>query len=180
MTISTIFQIEIPRRSTECFHCIALFTPGMVFNSVLKDSSEKGVYVRQDYCSTCWKKLEPQISREAISTWKSKVLHKKSVSNLPLQRDERAMFLLKEAIKDQNNIDCSEVFVLAIYLARKRLIHWRHDLILDDGQQASIYEISHTEEMLCIKKVPLSSLNIEEIQYKLAAKMMINHESNIR
>lgn len=171
MNHSAILHIEIPKRSIACTHCQERLTLGMEFHSTLKDSSDEGCYIRQDYCLVCWEKLSSQIDLEVIrSTWKSKIPTKKDASDLPKQRDARAMHLLKEALTRQGIDDYAEAFVLTMYLARKRLIYFRQDLLLEDGQKASLYEVAQTEEMLCVRRITLSTLQIEKIQVALAAK----------
>lgn len=171
MNTSAIFHIEIPKRSAMCTHCQKFFTPGMEFHSILKEGTEEGVYIRQDYCLACWDSLTKQMTYEDVrTTWKSKIPAKKDVSDLPRQRDARAMYLLKEALLRDGVENYAEAFVLTMYLARKRLIYFRRDLILGDGQEASIYEVAQSEETLCVRKVPLSTLQIDKIQSELASK----------
>lgn len=171
MSSHIAFQIEIPKRNTICTHCQKLLAPGMEFHSTLRGCSEEGGCIRQDYCLNCWENLASQNALEAArSTWKSKVPTKKEASCLPKQRDARAMCLLREALLRNGIDDHGEAFVLTLYLARKRLIYFRQDLLLEDGQKASIYEVAQTEEMLCVRKVASSALQIEKIQRELAAK----------
>lgn len=171
MSTSAIFHIKIPRRSAACAQCQKSFISGMEFFSLLKEGAEEGIYIRQDYCLMCWEKLAQQKTLEDVrTTWKSKIPAKKEVSDLPRQRDARAMYLLKEALLRDGIENDAEAFVLTMYLARKRLIYFRRDLVLKDGQEASIYEVAQTEEMLCVRKVPLSTLQIDKIQCELALK----------
>lgn len=171
MSSLSIFKIEIPKRNSLCAQGQEPFTSDMEFYSVLRDGVEEGVYIREDYCLKCWEKLSAENTLENIrSTWKSKVPVKKEVSELPKERDARAMYLLKEALLRQEPDDIAEAFILAMYLARKRIIYFRRDLVLADGQNASIYEVSQTEEMLCIPKMALSVLQIEKVQRALAVK----------
>lgn len=170
MNHSAIFTIEIPKRNSVCARGQETLLPGMEFYSILKESSEGG-YIREDYCLACWKHISSEIDLNMIrSLWKSKVPTKKEVSELPKQRDARAMYLLKDALTRQSVQDYQEAFLLAMYLARKRLIYFRQDLILEDGYPASLYEVAETEEMLCVRKVNLSTLEIETLQPILAAK----------
>lgn len=174
MSTPAIFHIEIPKRSSICVQCKKSFFSGMEFHSLLKEGIEEGIYTRQDYCVFCWEKVSQQMTLEDIrTTWKSKVPAKKAISDLPRQRDARAMYLLKEALLHNYIENVAEAFVLTMYLARKRLIYFRKDLILEDGQEASIYEVAQTEEMLCVRKVPLSTLHIDKIQSELASKFKL-------
>jgi len=63
-----------------------------------------------------------------------------------------------------------QAFVLAIYLERKRLLFFRRE-IEQEGHSMNLYEVAETEEMLCVKKVPLSALQIDKVQRELAKKL---------
>jgi len=171
MTAKTPFQIEIPRRATACLHGQEPFVGGMEYYSVLMDGPSEGIYQRQDYCSQCWDKLSKEKALPPNqSSWKSNVPLKKEASDLPKQRDARALYLLKEAIKSQEPADCEEAFVLSLYLARKRLMYQRQEIKLADGKPALIFEVAETEEMLCVRKIPLSELQVGNVQLELAKK----------
>jgi hypothetical protein len=149
------------------------FLPGMEFYSALVEGEEKGSYQRYDYCAPCWTQLDPQKQHpKLISSWKSKVPIKKLAEELPKQRDARVLVLLKEAILQNKHLD--EAFVLALYLARKRLIALRQEMTLPSGDPASLYEVLETEEMLCVPRLRLSGLQVEKIQQSLAAQLKDN------
>lgn len=170
MNIKASFQIEIPKRGDMCAQGKEPLIPGMEIHSVLRESLEdQGLYERQDYCNFCWEQL---CSQNTIigSIWKSKIPFKNEAPNLPKQRDARAMSLLKEALMRNGKDDHAEAFILALYLARRRLMYFRQELVLEDGQAASVFEVADTEEMLCVRKISLSTLHIEKIQRELAIK----------
>ncbi len=171
MTAKIPFQIEIPRRGQVCLHGQEPFTGGMEYYSVLLDGVAEGAYERQDYCSQCWDQLAKQNAiSKSLSTWKSNVPMKKEASDLPKQRDARALYLLKEALKNNEPESCAEAFVLALYLARKRLMYQRQEIKLADGKPALIFEVAETEEMLCVRRIPVSELQVEKVQIDLAKK----------
>lgn len=171
MVVKSPFQIEIPKRSNVCHQGKEPLLPGAEIYSTLKEGTIEGTYERQDFCLTCWKQLAKENSHhEVCSSWRSKIPLKKEASDLPKQRDARALCLLKEALKSNEPDDQAEAFVLTLYLARRRLLYFRQDLVLEDGQPASVCEVAETEEMLCIRKIALSHLQVEKIQQQLAKK----------
>ena len=106
--------------------------------------------------------------------WKATVPFRKEPSELPKQRDARALHLLKENILCNHLEDYSETFVLSLYLARRRRITFRRDMLLPDGKQGALYEVADTEEMLLVPKVLLSDLQVENLQLTLAKKFQTN------
>lgn len=164
------FQIEIPRRAACCLKGQEEFQPGMEFYSILIEGEEKGRYQRHDYCAPCWNLIDVQTRYpQLVSHWKSRVPAKKLVDELPKQRDARVLALLKEAILHDRSHD--EAFVLALYLARKRLIALRQEMTLPDGKPGSLYEVLETEDMLCVPRMRLSELEVEKIQHSLAEQL---------
>lgn len=170
MSVKTVFQIEIPKRGNSCMLGQEPLVPGMQIHSMLKEGAEEGIYERQDYCPSCWQKIssQPDSIQDIRSAWKSRIPLKKEASDLPKQRDARAMYLLKEALKHNTKEDHDEAFILSLYLARKRLMYFRQELVLEDGQTATVYEVAETEEMLCVRKI--ANLDVEKVQRDLAAK----------
>lgn len=165
------FQVDIPRRAACCARGQEEFLPGMEFYSVLDEGDEKGQFQRFDYCPLCWSQLDVHAQHpKLISYWKSKVPAKKLADDLPKQRDARVLALLKAAVQ-HGQAGHDEAFVLALYLARRRLIVLRQELTLPEGGAASLYEVVESEEMLCVPRMPLSELQVEKIQQSLAAQL---------
>jgi len=165
-------KIEIPRRNGLCAHCQQPLQPGTPYFSVLLDETKEGVYTRLDYKADCWKQEGLQQSyQKARSIWKAKVPLKKDLSELPKQRDARALFLLKESLANHAPESYAESFVLSLYLARRRKIAMRQESFFSDGHPASLYEVYETEEMLLVPKLALSNLEVEKIQLAIAAKL---------
>ena len=169
--MKSLFQIEIPRRSNSCSKGFETLQPGMDYYSVLHEDEVLGLK-RQDFCPTCW---EASGREEALTTgkthWKSKVSTKKDDKFLSLNRDERVLELLRETLQHNHEDALTEGFVLALYLARKRIIALRQELKQEDGSYVNLYEILATEEMICVKKAELPHLQIEKIQLKLASRL---------
>lgn len=166
-----MFQIEIPKRASQCLKGGELLVQGMDYYSALIRSENEQVYLRQDYCPKCWEQEGGSQSAQAMnSSWKSMVPLKKEGSELPKRRDERALYLLKDILSSQLSPDTmEEAFVLALYLARRRLIYLRQEM-KRGGKPFCIYEVAETEEMLCVPKISLSDLQVEKVQLELARK----------
>lgn len=153
----TTFYQEIPRRAHICTAGEERLEPGMEYFSILNENGQ-----RSDFCPSCWKQ---EFLNGARSYWKSIVPTKAQENPLPKTRDARVLHLLKEALAEQS---FDEAFVLALYLARKRLLLLRNEI---KEEMMQVYEVAETEEMLCIKKFPLSELDTEKIQLSIAAKI---------
>lgn len=170
MVAKTLFQIEIPRRNTQCFHAKETFTASMAFFSLLIEDPEQGT-IRRDYCQNCWNLSEHNALRTGDHTfWKGKVPQKVDAARLPTDQNERVFYLLREALLSDDLIKHEEAFVLALFLARRRLIALRQER-KQEGETFLIYEVLDTEEMLAVKKIELHQLQVEAIQKTLAEKM---------
>ena len=168
MLLKNYSQIEIPKRGQTCAQGNELLTAGMEYYSVLIEDDE-GKLVRRDYCPSCWQLVQKELNKQSTH-WKSKVPTKKEEACLPKQRDERAMVLLKHCLTKDSDEARAEAFVLALYLARKRIVNLRQELAQEDGSTVSLYEIADTEEMLAVKKLRLPQLQTDKIQQELAKK----------
>lgn len=163
----SIFQIEIPRRSTHCVGCKCSFPPSSDYFSLLTEDKEG--FKRFDYCPSCWEKT----AQEGIH-WKSKVPDN---SNAALEekyrnRNEKALALLKDALLMDTPEADSEAFILALLLARSKVASLRQE-IEQEGKFYNLYEILDTEEILVVPKVNLSSLQIDTLQTDLANKLKL-------
>ena len=171
MTHHNPFQIVIPRRAPTCFHGGEAFVKGEEYYSTIAPGEGEGVFERRDFCMKCASELiKKKDFQKGASLWKSAIPPKKEPSDLPKQREARALALLKEAIAS-GHAD-SEAFVLALFLARRRLIFQRQELSLPNGRMGIVYEVPETEEMLCVPKITLSELQVEKVQTEIAAKLL--------
>lgn len=163
-------HLEIPKRGPRCTLGQETFEPSMEYHSVVLTNDGEGL-VRQDYCSGCWAHLDRKaLLATTQSHWKSIVPPKKAASSAPQTRDEKAFRLLHEAL-ESTDADKSEAFVMALFLARRKLIKACDDIVLDNGIPATLYEIQETEEILCVPKIKLSDLQIETLQASIAQKL---------
>ncbi|MBA3958739.1 MAG: hypothetical protein H0X51_10160 [Parachlamydiaceae bacterium] len=169
--MSKPFQIEIPKRGKSCAVAGEEFVAGHDYYSVL--IAEEEGFQRKDFCLVCWNNLEKEKVIENVdSHWKSTVSAQKA-NNEPVaikSRDERALELLKIALQNEALEDQVEAFVLALYLARRKLLHLRQE-IQRDGQKVNLYEIVATEEMIAVKRVLVSQLQITAVQTRIAEKL---------
>jgi len=163
------FQIEVPKRATVCSKGQETLVPGADYFSLLLEDPEEGL-VRQDFCSACWDKA---FLTDAVKLhWKAKVPHKKNVVMLSAQdRDERVMEVFRELLAEKTEQSNTEAFILALYLARRKMIYLRQEQLQADGSVLLLYEVADTEEMLCLKKIALSEMQIEKVQHEIARKL---------
>ncbi len=165
------FYLTIPRRGNQCSKGQETLGPGDEYYSALYDDEVNGGFQRQDFCQSCWEiETALGVSTAARSYWKSRVVVKKEESDACQNRDERAMFLLKEALTRNTPEDIAEAFVLALYLARRRLLYLRRQMIQGETL-INLYETAATEEMLAVRKVAVSELQIAAVQKSLASKL---------
>lgn len=160
-----LIQIEIPRRSHRCQDGGEEFTPGMEYFSLISEEPSKG-YQRFDYCPECWEKNK---EKPGIH-WKSKIPEKANMAQDEQfkSRNEKALYLLKEALKGDSNELRNEAFVLGLLLNRCKVLVARQQL---EEEKMTLYEVISSEEMLCVPKVELSQIQTESLQNDLAQKL---------
>lgn len=164
------FLPVIPRRSQRCTQHQEVLAQGADYYSLIKED-DNGGFIRHDYCSACWESSAKQICLEnSTSFWKSKVPIKQEVAPRSQNREICAFELLKLALSSNTPEDQADAFILALYLARKRYLHLRQQL-QQEGQTVTIYEVVETEEMLGVRKMPLSQLQVVTLQIRLAEKL---------
>lgn len=137
---------------------------------MLTGEIEDDQYTRKDYCLNCWNTDGLSSSARQGSYWKGVVPAKKAASEIPKQRDARALHLLKENLLCNHDEDAAETFILSLYLARRKRLLFRKEMVMHNGQPGTLYEIPETEEMLLTPKLKLSELEIEKLQLLLAKK----------
>lgn len=170
MNIKTTFQITVPRRTNCCCKGQEPLQAGMEYYSMLTGEIEDKQYTRQDYCLNCWNMDGISSTARQGSYWKSVVPTKKASSEIPKQRDARALHLLKENLLCNHDEDAAETFILSLYLARRKRLLFRKEMTTHNGQPGMLYEIPETEEMLLTPKLKLSELEVEKLQLLLAKK----------
>lgn len=157
--------LEIPSRQNVCTRCQTPFSAKDICHSLLMESQQ--IWTRQDLCQPCHDQFDS--AKAAIRcTWKTIIPPKGTLSELPKQRDDRAMALLRLAIQNDTPEDRDEAFILALYLMRKRILCFRQE-IDQLGERIQLYEVNATEEILPIKKV--EKVPIETVRERIAAKL---------
>ncbi len=146
-------KITIPRRARHCFHGQEPFTSGAEYVSLIIEEPKD--LIRQDYCMECWNHVQSQLPSKIY--WKAKLPEKSEGNPEELSHNEKVFALLRESD------DVTTCFVLALYLARKKKLILRQDL-----EEAMIYEVPETEEMIVVKKVDLSLLEETKVQQSIA------------
>lgn len=150
-------KLEIPSRSHHCAILGEPLTPGMEYYSELKEDGN-GNWIRTDYCPTCWQKKE----NKPTIYWKSVIpvsLREKKNENLSTDKD--LLEILKNFVHTETEKE--KAFMLALFLARKRKLALRQEVKNDLNKQIYLFEILQSEEMLPIEVVPLSQVQIQEI-----------------
>lgn len=161
--------IEIPRRNTTCDLGQEPFVQGMDYYSILQENQEdKTGLIRKDFCAACWEKSE---RRHIHSHWKGKVPNKQVEARERRDTKSWALEMLKEALLKDDEDSQAEAFILALYLARKRHLFLRQELVRETGEVFFLYEVSFSEEMLAVKKMDLAKLQTAKIQQELAHKL---------
>lgn len=149
---------EIPKRSVACCGCQAPLQRGMQLLSVLLDEAP----FRADYCPQCAAKAPDNLPK-----WRSRIPEKAKSPYADLKREERALALFKDLLKEPAD-RWGEIFILAQFLEREKILILRQDRISMQGIPVSIYEFSETEEMVKIPRLDPKALPLEKIQETLA------------
>jgi len=170
--------IQLPRRSDSCQQCQERFARGSDYYSLLSGDelmpAKTEALSRKDYCLPCWQKSSSEDTGTLTgSYWKSTIPKKNDASGPPLKRDEKALDLLKSAMGGNNSDDQLseiEIFILAIFLAQRRVLIFRNE-VEQSGLKYQVFEIADTEELLALKKIDLSRVDLSSIQKTLALKL---------
>lgn len=164
--MNSLFQLDIPKRSAQCFHKGERLLPGMeIYSLLLEDDTKK--LTRRDFCSACWTQTQVEETLESRGYWKSKIERRKSSTDC--SRVDRALALLKELVQAAEPQE-AEIFVLCLFLSHARQLALRQEFE-KEGAAYQLYEVLRQEEYVTIKAVNLSNLQIEEIQKSLACKL---------
>lgn len=167
-------QVNIPKRSTLCAAGQETIEPGSIYYSILVEENQE--ISRRDFCSSCWAKFESSKTLPAEIYWKSKAIVQKKEKAKPQDRETRALEFLKEALHLNSAAAKSEAFILALFLARRRWLYLRQQIMQEDGQRLFLYEVAATEEMLAIPRIALSPADIQQVQKCIADKLGSPHD----
>ena len=160
------FSIQIPRRAAVCCSGGEPFLPGAECCSCLCFLEGESRYERQDFCLSCWN------TRTLVASdifWKSRLPLQKENEPRGREHAAQALSLLKTALGAEGGSARLEAFVLALYLARKRVLASRKELVVSESP-ARLYEVLESGEMLYVPEIKLSEVPVPEVQSLLAGK----------
>jgi hypothetical protein len=166
--MNSLFQIEIPRRSAECFKGQEPLTPGTEYYSLLVNDEDEKKWVRRDFCPNCWQTMKEDVSA-GQSYWRSRIEEKPEVVAPISTKTGRALQILKDLLSRPDGNE-AEIFVLVLYLAHARQLILRRDFE-KEGIGYQVYEIAKQDEFLTIKKVSLMHLEGDLLQQSLSSKL---------
>lgn len=162
--MKTLIGIEIPRRSKNCLKCEIPFAKGQDYYSVLDQNKN----YREDFCIQCWKEVNSSLDQK--SYWKSKVpLAKEGDVKAHLTFSERIINLFKLSMQENDNLD--EIFILSLYLIRKKLAYLKEEVVDEDGHKYNLIELQNSEEIYAVQKRDLTQIPVEKIQAEIAQKI---------
>ncbi|WP_075883616.1 hypothetical protein [Candidatus Protochlamydia sp. W-9] len=165
--MNSLFQIEIPKRNGLCSGHAERLQAGMEYYSLIVEGEDHQV-IRQDFCAACWPHaIKSELFLKKRGFWKSKIEHKKN--EVPSLRFERALHLLKELLEQPSQNE-EEIFILSVFLSHSKKLILRQEFE-KEGSQWGLYEIAHQDEFLTIKIFPLTTLETEKVQKRLAEKL---------
>lgn len=159
-----MYKIEIPKRARFCTCCSAPFEPKCPYFSSISKGEED--YLREDYCEGCWKKTSADA---LLAFWRGRVPPKKQDPDLPKDKEERAMHLLKEALCQDNENQKILAFYLALYLQRQKMLTLRKELQEESGRRIYLFEVIETEEMLAVPRAAVTKGALTSVQKEIAS-----------
>ncbi len=170
MSMKKYFNIDIPKRHSQCSHAQEELIPGNDMYSAIFEEGQ--ALSREDYCSQCWTQLQKEAKvHEAVTFWKSVVPEKKEVKEIYLDRDDKALALLNQFIQSENVDEMHQAMILALYLSRRRKLYRRKEETNDEGENVIIYEVAQAQEFVSVKKVDPQTIDIPKIQKMIAANL---------
>lgn len=167
--MNSLFQLEIPKRKGHCYHLGERLLPGMDIYSLLVEEMNASQLERRDFCSDCWAQVRDLQCGEATARgyWRSKIEKKKGEGSST--RLDLALELLLN-LKQGEEVNEGEIFVLCLFLSRARKIALRQEL-QKEGVSYHLYEILSLEEFITVKVISLSDLEIDTLQKSLAKQL---------
>lgn len=161
----SLLPFQIPRRCNTCQECLAPLAMGETYFSRLTNGQ------REDFCNVCWNDNSKTIKEVSSNCqWKATLPTKKVTPTIPQTKQQNALALLKSLLQNPAEETLCEARILALYLARKRVLIFRRDFA-EESQLYSLFEVNNTEEMLAVKKVSLETISLKELQQAIATKL---------
>jgi hypothetical protein len=153
--------LHFPKPKRSCSHCRKEFEPEeAIYSSIMEDDDDQPV--RLDCCVPCYEGIKDSLSDKA--RWRlikpeEKVSKKLSWREL----DERAFFLLDEALQNPSEEAKQEAALLALHLLRRKKI-----AIETEDHDAIVYRNVETGHVMTL---PRASVPSSELQQALQRKL---------
>ncbi|NGX57842.1 MAG: hypothetical protein K940chlam3_00739 [Chlamydiae bacterium] len=163
----------IPRRSRSCSKTKKKFEPGSEYISIISEGEKEGHFDREDIYFDYWKEHEDKdLIKRSRSYWRANVPLGPDVPKEPEELLERAFELFFEYSEKESPEDQLRAFILALFLARKKVFIFRQE-IMHNNCPAYLYEITDTEEVICLPVLKPTPEQIQEIQDELSREVGI-------
>ena len=131
---------------------------------VVSHLEEQEEWLRSDVCMGCY------VPREGI-VWKSRIPQQETETRDDRALLEKAWELLLHLIDKPEYELQEEAFLLALYLARKKILAQRKEKMEHEGRSWCLYEHLETSEMVLVPKVNPLKLPIPAVQKRLYNKL---------
>lgn len=165
------FSIHIPRRSLWCLVCNKRFADEERIVSTLREEHE--TWVRLDGCVGCL--LPPHNEakmRGAETRWISCQPIKDKLEKKTHDEAESGWALLLEMMEGKISLEEEEeLFILSLYLMRKKVLVERKGHLEKEGRLSILYEHLASGQMILIPKLDLGKLQLPLIQGRIKAKL---------
>ena len=147
---------SVRKCSTVCDGCEKEFTDRQSIFSRL--TFEQGEYLREDFCSECWKGGDP-----GLSSWQTQYRVPPPPAEEALKK-ENAESLLRKLMAKENEEDLNAIFILTVMLERKKILVERDTRKAEDGRKLRIYEHKKTGESFMVVDPELKLDELELVQ----------------
>jgi len=120
MTHFFLKKLSIPRRSFCCAKTEERFSPDAEYISLIREGEEGELY-REDISLTWWTKHgQEDLLKEVKSFWRGRVPSSSSRPEEPQEFYDKALYLLRHCLSEDNQESDLKAFILALFLARKK------------------------------------------------------------
>lgn len=162
--------MELPRRQRHCVGCSEPFADKQEYHSTL-EWHEDVEYVRSDFCGECFATV---VAAEKFPVvWTGTVVGSPPKKHDDTDRLDNLLAYLRDAATKPERV--ADAFFAALYLARKKVIVFRSEILRPDKRLLWIYEVAATEEMLMVEKVPLMHLHRADVQPEVLELLQQGH-----
>lgn len=160
---------NIRPRSTTCCACGAAFAIGDKGHSLLLLEGEQ--WVRQDFCSPCFKAQKERFTHNQTNAWTFIVpppqKHKPTTEDVV--KRETAEHLLRTLIQRNRSQDVGMIYILAILLERNKQFIERRTTFDETGHRVRMYEQRATGDLFTILDPGLQPADVPALQKRIVA-----------